>query len=218
MSQTAKQKREARERAKAAATEAGVPAGTPVTEIDKLNAKQFADPGSAPAAHGKVIRPDVQPKRGRTVTVACKLGVSWFNLQLCQIVEKFEQNLQGGRTIKEAIRLPEIVRIRGTSYPRGTPPEGFPSAPLIVDGAAMNPGVDAEFWEAWVTQNHLNPLVKNRMIFASESQDHVYGMAREFTAEKSGLDPINPKGDVRMPRSPRRDEVSDIEAGKRTST
>lgn len=215
MAQTARQKREARERVQTEAREAGVPAGAPITELDQLNEKQFKDPGSSPSAHGTVVR---EPQRGRTVTVACKLGVAWFNMQLCKIVDKFEQNMQGGRTVKEAIRIGDVVRIRGTAYPRGTPPEGFPAAPLIVAGAAMNPGIDAEFWEQWKAQNHLNPLVVNGMIFAHEKDDHVHGQARERVAELSGLDPVNPKNDVRMPKSPRRGEVSDIESGARPKT
>lgn len=215
MAQTAQQKREARAAAKLAAKEAGVPAGAPITELDKLNAAQFADPTSAPSAHGTVVR---GPKSGRTVTVACKIGVASISLQLCQVVEKFEQSLQGGRMIKEAIRIGDVVIIRGTSYPRGTPPEGFPAAPLIIDGAAMNPGISAEFWEEWVKQNQQNPLVKNGMIFAHEKPDHVAGMARETKGNLSGMDPVNPKGDGRMPKSPRKNEVSDIESGARPKT
>lgn len=208
---TAKEKRDERERQRKAAAEAGVPAGTPVTEVDQLNAAQFADPGSSPDAHGDVVR---NPQRGRTVTVGCKLGIAWFSMQLCRIEDKFEQNMQGGRMVKEAVRIGEVVRIRGTAYPRGTVPEGFPPAPLIIAGAAMNPGIDAEFWEEWSKQNRLNPLVVNKMIFAHEKDDHVQGMAKEMVGQLSGLDPINPRGDARTPKSLKK-EVSDPEPSKR---
>jgi hypothetical protein len=211
---TAKEKRDQRAAQKSAARADGVPAGTAVTELDKINEQQFKDPGSSPDAHGNVVR---GPQSGRTVTVACKLGVAWFAMQLCKIEDKFEQNMQGGRTVKEATRIGNVVRIRGTAYPRGTPPAGFPPAPIIADGAALNFGIDAEFWEEWVKQNHLNPLVMNGMVFAHEKEDHVRGLAKETRDNLSGLDPINPKKDVRMPKSGRRDEISDIEPGKRSA-
>lgn len=184
------------------------------TEVEALNERQFQDPSSATSAHGEVVR---SPKSGRTVIVACKLGVRAFQMQLCQVVEKFQQDMQGGRYVKEAIRVGDVVEIRGTAYPRGTPPKGFPPAPLIVDGAALNFGIDADFFEKWLKQNELNPIVMNRMVFAHESRDHVEGVAREMKNEKSGLDPIDPgdRNDPRLPRSGRKGEVSEIEPGVR---
>jgi hypothetical protein len=215
MAMTAKEKREARENklreegASAARAEmAAKPLGEDKkAELAELNQKQFANPGSAPSAAGPVAG----PAKGRTVVVACKLGVAWFSMQLCEIVDKFEQNMQGGRTVKEASRVGPVVQIRGTAYPRGTPPEGFPPPPVIVGGAALNYGIDAEWFDAWVKQNEKNPIVMNKMVFAHESEDRVRGEARELAAFLSGLDPVNPKKDDRIPRSSRKGEVSDIE-------
>lgn len=182
----------------------------PPTEAEVLNEKQFQNPGSAPDAHGEVLAP---ARSGATVTVACKLGVAFYDIQLSKIVDKFEQNLQGGRMVKEAIRIGNVVRLRGTAYPRGTPPEGFPPPPIIVGGAAMNPGVSKDFWDEWVEQHKLDPLVVNGFIFAHESADHVAGRAKEESGMLSGLEPISPKGDKRIGK-PNRSELSAISPAK----
>ena len=82
----------------------------------------------------------------------------------------------------------------------------------MVGGAALNPGVDKDFWDAWVEQNRLNPLVINGMIFAHEIEDRVVGQAKEVAQITSGLEPIDPKNtkDNRVPRSTRGD-IANIE-------
>lgn len=217
MAMTAKEKRDARDNrlrqeGALAARDEMAKVAKPLTEGEKvdlaaLNQKQFTNPGSAPSAAGPVAG----PSKGRTVVVACKLGVAWFSIQYCEIVEKFEQNMQGGRTVKEANRVGPVVQLRGTAYPRGTVPEGFPPPPIMVGGAALNYGIDAEFFEKWLKQNEKNPLVMNKMIFAHESEDRVRGEAKELSGFLSGLDPVNPKKDDRIPRSTRKAEISEIE-------
>lgn len=188
---TAKEKREERERANQAA-----------------NQEFMQNPGAIAAAHGEVAKPQ---SAGAKVTIACKLGIAWVDLQLSLMVEKEQQTQTGIRMVKEAVRTGRIVRIRGTAYPRGTTPDGFPARPVIIGGAAMNPGVDKDFWDEWKDQNRLNPLVINGMIFAHESEEQVFGRAREEVSNVSGLEPINPRDDARMPRSTRRGELDDIE-------
>jgi hypothetical protein len=207
MAMTAQEKREARAAKIAAQKAEGAP-----TETDKLIEAQIKNPGAVADAHGEIAAPS---KSGATVTVGCKLGVPYFDIQLCQIVDKREEGLQGARTVKEAIRVGKVVRLRGTAYPRGTIPDGFPERPLIVAGAAMNFGIDKEWFDEWLKQNERNPLVMNRMIFSHESQDWVSGFAKDHAAEKSGLDPIDPKSlskDNRVPRTVR-PEVTNIEDG-----
>ncbi len=201
---TAKEKREARAAAAAAAKDAGKP--TP-DDTKALNEAAITRPDRVADAHGKIA--DVQ-KSGETVVVGCKVGVAFIDIQLCREVEVYENTQTGPRTIKRYDRIGKVVRLRGTSYPRGTPPEGYPEKPMIVAGAALNFGVDKDFWDAWVEQNKLNPLVLNKMVFAHANLDFVKGIAQEHSAEKSGLDPVNPKGDTRMPKSTRSD-VGNIE-------
>lgn len=186
----------------------------PKTAIEEANERQFQNPIATPNAHGEVMG---RPRSGATVTVGCKLGVASYAIQLTRMEEKFEQNMQGGRMVREGTRDGPVVVLRGTAYPRGTPPDGFPAAPLIVGGAAMNPGISKEFWDKWKDQHKLDPLVVNGFIFAHENEDHVVGFAKEHAKELSGLEPLNPKGDPRNPKSTR-SEISDVEAGKRAAT
>jgi hypothetical protein len=218
---TAKQKRQDREerlreegaaRARAEMGAASAVNQPRAEQIHAINEAAFANPGAVPAAHGEVLKPQ---SAGAKVVVACKLGVTAYNLQLSELVDKFEQTMTGGRTIKEAIRVGPVVQLRGTSYPRGTPPAGFPEKPEIVGGAALNFGIDKEFFDAWMYQHRLSPIVKNEMIFGHESADVVRAMARERSALSSNLEPINPAKDAKDPRIPKpsREEVSKIETG-----
>lgn len=204
MPMTAEQKRAKRaaDRAQREAEAAAARAAGQKTETQKINERAIARPDLVTS--GGVVQPS---QSGAKVTVGLKLGVAYFDIQLCKIEEKFEQNMQGGRMIKEATRIGPKVRLRGTAYPRGTVPEGFPERPRMVGGAALNPGIDKDFWDAWVDQNRLNPLVVNGMIFAHEVEDHVVGLAKETVEVQSGLEPINPKNrkDARVPRSTRTD-------------
>jgi len=177
------------------------------TDVELLNRAAIKDPGAVADAHGEIAKPQ---SAGAKVIVALKLGIAYFDIQLCKIEEKFEQNMQGGRTVKEATRIGQIIRLRGTAYPRGTPPEGFPERPEIVDGAALNYGIDKDFFDEWMRQNRLNPIVVNNLIFAHESISGVRGKAKDLSAFLSGLEPVNPKKDARIPRSTRGD-VSNIE-------
>lgn len=207
---SAEKKREQRAAARAQREAAAIEArkaGQP-TEIEKAADKASKRPDLIDAKN--LVQ---SSNSGATVTVGLKLGVAHFDIQLCQMEDKFEQNLQGGRMIKEYTRVGPKVRLRGTAYPRGQVPDGFPERPLIVAGAAMNPGVSKDFWDAWVSQNEKNPLVVNGIIFAHERQEYVADRAKETAEIKSGLDPIDPKHireDRRIPK-PSRGEISAIE-------
>ena len=191
---TAKEKREARERATV-----------------QRNQEFMQNPAAVADVHGDIEKPQ---SSGAKVTVACKLGVALFDLQLSRTMEVEEQGLGTIRTVREGRRVGRVFRIRGTAYPRGTVPEGFPPPPLIIGGAAMNPGVDKDFWDEWVDQNKLNPLVMNGMIFAHESESYVQGKAKEESDNLSGLEPLNSRGDPRNTKSTRAD-VADVEPDDR---
>ena len=209
MAMTAAQKREARAAAK---LKEGPRTEAQVEATQALNENAFANPGQVVGA--EVLKPS---RSGATVTVACKLGVVSYSIQLSQMEDKFEQNMQGGRMVREATRIGPVVVLRGTAYPRGTVPDGFPPPPLIVGGAALNPGISKDFWDAWKAQHKLDPLVVNGFIFAHERDEMVVGQAKEEASKRSGLEPIDPKNMKKDPRVPKstRSEVEDLEAGKR---
>ena len=136
---------------------------------------------------------------GAKVTVASKLPMA-LELQLCD--KRTTQVRNGNNSWNEEVfvKSGKIVTINGTAYPAGQPPEGMPDRPSMIAGAALTPGVDKAFWDAWLAQNKDTPMVKNGMVFAHEKIDAVKGKARDAKNVLSGLDPINPKGDRRMPR------------------
>jgi hypothetical protein len=224
MALTAQQKREKRDAALraegAAAARAELLASQPNADITggvsrataDLNVQSATRPDQVADAHGQIARPS---SAGAKVTVACKLGLAYLDIQHSRIVTKFEQNMQGGKDIREAERVGQVVRLRGTAYPRGTPPKGFPPPPEIVGGAALNRGIDKEWFDAWLEQNKLNPIVQNKMVFAHESEDHIRGQAAELSKFLSGLEPVNPDGDHRIPKSSRPSEVTELETGQR---
>lgn len=111
--------------------------------------------------------------------------------------------MQGGgfRDTKEYRRDGKIVRLRGLAYPTGQTPAGFITAPKIVNGASVNK-VDRAFWDAWVEQNRLNPLVMNRIVFAMDDIASLEDFAADYVSEKSGLEAIipDPDKDSRVPR------------------
>lgn len=225
MALTAKQKREKRDaelRAEGAeAARAELAAANPNAdltggvskEVADLNVRSATRPDQVADAHGSIARPQ---SAGAKVTVACKLGVAYFDIQHTKIVEKFEQNMQGGRNVREAERVGNVVRLRGTAYPRGTPPKGFPPPPEMMNGAALTRGVDKDWFDEWLLQNKLNPVVQNKMVFAAETDDALRGESAELSKFLSGLEPIDPTSkDPRIPNSTR-GEVENITAGTRT--
>lgn len=132
------------------------------------------------------------PKSARTVTVASKIPMT-IELQLCRQETKSVTGRYG--TEKETVNVKhgKTYFIRGTARPNGTIPKGYPKAPDMADGAALTPGVPAEFFEEWLAQNAETDMVLNHMVFAHSSRDHVEGIAADHREELSGLDPINPE-------------------------
>lgn len=142
-------------------------------------------------APGPASMPTIQPaKSGAKVTIACKMHVPWFDLELCAPQEKYENTQTGPRKITEWARTGQIVRVRGTAYPVGQAPEGFGEKPRMIEGAALTPGVSKDFWDQWKDQHKHAPYVINRMIFACETEDQLAGIAKELRDVKSGLEPI----------------------------
>jgi hypothetical protein len=185
---------------------ARTPAAARSRRLQQINEAAIRDPSATGAE--KVTRPS---SAGDKVIVGCKLDIGYYDIYLCREEIVSENTQTGPRDVKRFTPVREnTVRLRGTAYPRGTPPEGFPPPPMIVDGAALTFGVSRDFWERWAAQNHRNPLVINRMIFAQASLPDAKAEAKELAGQVSGLAPINPKGDKRMPK-PNRSDISAVE-------
>jgi hypothetical protein len=182
--------KQAREQANKQARADGRP-----TEIEKINQQAII--------HPEQVRSEGLVSRARdVVVVACKVGVSYIDLRLMSPRKVMEQTQTGAREVTEWKPTGEAVRIRGTSYPRGTPPAGFPERPRIAHGFALTPKISRNFWAQWIEQNEKNPLVQNHLIFAGDDLAEVTAMAAEHAGQLSGLEPIDPRrgADPRVPK------------------
>lgn len=127
------------------------------------------------------------------VTVACKLPHG-LQLRIFTMEESNEPVMGGGfRKVKVARQKGGVVVLKGVASPAGVPKP-------LTRGYALTENVDAEFWDAWWTQNQEHDAVKNGMIFAHERFDEVAAQAKEHEATPSGAEPLNPKKDRRSPK------------------
>lgn len=215
---TAKEKREAREaERKAREAAAATAAGKPTSEqIEALNKEATLHPDKVASAHGERLKVG---SAGGKVLVGFKVGIAYFDMQLSKLEEQDEQTQTGIRRVKVPVRFGPVVRVRGTAYPRGQAPEGFPERPEIIHGATMNRDVDRDFMVAWLELNKLNPIVTNRMIFIAENEADFRAIAAELAGERSGFEPLDPrsKNDPRMPK-PTNKDLSPLEPVRATST
>ena len=136
---------------------------------------------------------------GDKVTVGSKLPMA-IELQLCEKRTTQMRNGQNSWTEDLWVKTGQIITINGTSYPNGTPPEGMPPRPMMAFGAALTPGVPKEFFDRWLEQNADQPMVRNGMIFAHLRAADVQAEARERVKDLSGLGPLTPDNDRRMPK------------------
>ena len=149
----------------------------------------------APAVRGEEI-----PKGAKYVTVASKLPMD-IEIQLCRETTAAVTGQFG--SVKETINVKtgRMYYIRGTAYPVGQPPKGFPKAPNMIDaGYALTSGIPADFWAEWLRQNQDTEMVRNGLIKAAATQHDVEAKAAEHADVQSGLQPLDPDGDPRNPK------------------
>ena len=94
----------------------------------------------------------------------------------------------------------KVITINGTSYPNGQVPEGMHDRPQMATGAALTFGVDKDFFEKWLSENRDTAMVQNNLIYAADKTETVKAKAKEFKAVDSGLGPLVPDNDRRMPK------------------
>jgi hypothetical protein len=122
-----------------------------------------------------------------TVTVASKLQLG-LQLQLQAPYTVTEEVFGGGVRDKTRYhKTGKTVVIAGCALDRGGPSDKH-----LVGGFALTPGVDKEFWDAWLEQHRDFPPVKNGEIFAYERLATVTGEAKEKASLKTGGEPLDP--------------------------
>jgi hypothetical protein len=134
-----------------------------------------------------------------TVTVACKLPHG-MTLRVFDMVESQEPVMGGGfRAVKVAQERPERVTLKGFAHPQNRAP-----STQIIEGFALTYGVDAEFWNAWKTQNAQSDVVKNGLIFAHEKPVNTEAEAKDKKSLRSGLERLDP---AKLPKGIQKSEL-----------
>jgi hypothetical protein len=146
-----------------------------------------------------------QASRGDTVTVGCKLP-NGFKMRLFRFQTR--RVTVNGQTWDEEVAEPHTLPgckpeyvLNGNSVNIGKMAEGVLPEHLIVGGYGLTSGIPREFWEAW---SHIDKggdpkkdgpgadLVRARMIFATSSEESARSQAKDHSAVKSGLEPLDP--------------------------
>lgn len=141
-----------------------------------------------------------------TVTIACKLphGLLLRNFKM----EETQEPVMGGgfRSVKVARQVGDTVRINGNAHPQDKAP-----IQTIVQGTgyALTPGVDKEFWDAWLVANKDHMAVRNGLIFAHEKEASAVAEAREKKSVRSGLERLDPD---KLPRGIEKVKTADAVA------
>lgn len=132
---------------------------------------------------------------GETVTVACNLP-NGLILRVFDMVNVRRARPGGGFDEEPEARLAgEPFTLHGNRTSFGEEPKC-----KVVCGYALTRGVPKDLWDRWLEQNEDSDLVRNNLIHAHESMDEAADASEELDGTKSGLQPLNPGDDSRMPR------------------
>lgn len=175
-------------------------------------------PGSTPHETPKQAPTISVGAAGEKTIIACKIAVAWFELELCEKEEVYENTQTGPRQITQWKRTGKIFRVHGTAYPTGTVPEGFGPRPEMVNGYAITRNCPRDFWANWSEQHKLAPYVQSSMILADTSMDAIRARTAEHKNQMSGLEPVQrSKSQIIDPRvtKPVMKEVQPLEEGVR---
>ena len=128
-----------------------------------------------------------------SVTIACKLPHGLM-LRIFKMHDTNEAVMGGGsRAVKVAHAIEKTVTIAGFSHPQNAAPKG-----PMVEGFALTPNVDKEFWDIWIAQNAESDMVKNGLIFAHVKPADTNAESRDKKDLRSGLERLDtsklPKG------------------------
>ena len=138
---------------------------------------------------------------GDKVTVCSKLP---FALEIQRCETRQQRVTHRGEAWNEPVsfKVGPVATIAGNNYPIGAPPEGtvWPDRPQMANGFAMTFGVDRDLWESWLADNQENPFVKDGLVFAQPKVDDAKAQARDNRERDSGLGPLKPDTDRRMPK------------------
>jgi len=140
---------------------------------------------------------NAKSRAGSKVTVMLK-HPHGIIMRLFRMEDVTEPVMGGGvKASKRAVQMGEQVKLNGFARRLGAEAPDF----LVVGGYASTPNVDEEFFSEWLRQNADHPLVVNNLIFAQGSENSARDKAKEQKGLKSGLEPLVPDKDERIPKS-----------------
>jgi hypothetical protein len=110
-------------------------------------------------------------------------------LRRFEMREQLEPVMGGGmRTVTVAHPHPDGREyiIHGNRVPFGAQPEF-----QMAHGYGLTPGIDKDFFDAWMVENRQLPAVKNKLIFAYIAANKTRDNAREMRDLWTGLEPLD---------------------------
>ena len=132
-----------------------------------------------------------------TVSVACKIE-NGLVLGVFKMTDVDEPVMGGGvRVAKRAEQVGSPVVING---PRRLPHMEDPLA-FASDGFVLTHGVDEAFMAEWMAENRDHPAVVNGLIRVHAKAGELKAMTREARDQKTGMEPLSPAGDKRVPKN-----------------
>ena len=137
-------------------------------------------------------------KPATTVIVCSKLPHD-LELQITEFKEVRLAGRHGEVTERQGFKTGKCYYIRGTAYPAGHIPKGYPKRPDDAGGYAFTYNIPAEFWNNWEEQHRETDMIRNRIVFAMPDADAACAVAEENAGILSGLDPLV-DGDPRNPK------------------
>lgn len=132
---------------------------------------------------------EINTMASETVYVACKLP-NGLVLRLFDMVPK-EEHVMGGGLRKSAVAVEKgetRVTLKGFSHPQTKAPNCE-----IVEGFALTPDVNKDFFEAWMKANSGMDAVRNGLIFGHPEKASVVAYCMEYAKKRSGLERLNPE-------------------------
>lgn len=136
---------------------------------------------------------------GEKITVGCKIPTG-FVMQLYEQIRVSTPILGGGLRDEMVPRaLPgETIRLNGCRAPWGENP-----GHEIKHATGLTFNVPKDFWDEWYRQYEGSPLLENEVIFAQPDRKSLVDQARDEKDRWTGLAPVVPDTDPRIPRGRR---------------
>jgi len=133
-----------------------------------------------------------------TVTVACKYPPGII-MRAGQFVTRQVPVLGGGMRDEKVWQASnKRVEIKGPR--RGVTGGDDPASPNN-DGYALTFGVDADIVAQWMKDNADSDLVLNGLVIVHGDMKEIKAQTKAGRDQKTGLEPLSPSGDTRVPKN-----------------